>query len=174
MFKKYTYKQKFQASIVLFVLLLLAVYKKNFKHVFNLHKELNLVEKQISEAKISNQDLLVLNNQLKDLDALIGGQSNSPELVQHEALNFITNSQLQVEVVNIEKRHEFQEGEFSIHTNQIEIQGDYEDLMTLLFGFENNFNSSRISSVKMYSKRDYKKKKKHLVLKIILQNYEKI
>lgn len=174
MFKKYTYKQKFQASIVLFVLLLLAIYKKNFKHVFNLYKELNLVEKQISEAQISNQDLFVLNNQLKDLDALIGGQSNSPDLVQHDALDFITTSLLQVEVVNIEKRHKFQEGEFNIHTNQIEIQGAYKDLITLLYKFENEFNSSRISSVKMYSKRNYKEKKKKIVLKIILQNYEKI
>jgi hypothetical protein len=174
MFDKYTYKQKFYALIILFIMLLLASYKKTFKHVFSAQNELSLIEERITESNVSDQDLYVLNSQLTDLDLFIRGQNAEPQLVQHEILDFITRSNFKVDVVNIENVHLFKDTDFMIYTNQLEVEGDYIDLMKLLYSIENKFESSRVVSLAFYVKKDFRNKRKRLILKLILQNYEKI
>jgi hypothetical protein len=174
MFKKYTYQQKFKVSIVLLVLLALATYKKTYRQIFRIHNELETMTQRINETGASNQEIYNINTQLNDLDVLIGRQGAEPEMIQHKMLDFITNSKLDVNVINIEKAHLFKGAEFMIYTNQIEVEGGYENLVKLLFQIESDFMISRVSNVKLYTVKDFRNKKKRLILKLILQNYEKI
>ncbi|OEK09141.1 hypothetical protein A8C32_10425 [Flavivirga aquatica] len=173
MFKDLTYKRKFFLAIIGFVLLFLASYKKTFKHTWVAKNQLKHVEKKLASTNNSFDSLYVLKEEIKSLDNLIGGHSLNPILVQQKILDFISRTDPKVNIVAIENVHLFKTKEFLIYSNQIELEGDYEKLLKLLYETEKYFNDSRVVSSEFYSKKNYTTKKQNLFLKIILQNYEK-
>lgn len=172
MFNQLTYKQKFFAVILIFVLLGLATYKKTYKQLFSANTELRHVEQKLSTAQGSYDQVIYLKNELNYLDAIIGG-NNKAEDVQQQLLDFIIKSNIEVNVITISDVHIFEENEFNIVTNQIELSGNYEDLVSLLYKIEKEFNNSRVSNIEFYSKKNYRTNTKKLFLKITLHNYEK-
>lgn len=173
MFTNLSYKQKFFAIIVGFVLLTMACYKKTYKHMFAARTELKNVEQKLSNTNNSYNELFSLKNEIQILDDLIGGHSVDPEGVQQKILDFISNTKLNVNIISIEDVHLFSDSEFLIYSNQVELEGSYTNLINLLYETEKNFKNSRVVSSKFYSKKKYNTNKQKLFLKIILQNYEK-
>lgn len=174
MFNQYTYKQKFGAIIIGFIILLLASYKKTFRHAIAAKKQLNIVENKLRISSNSYDDIAQLKNEIITLDNIIGGNKINPELVQQSLLDFITRSNINVNIVSIEDVHMFSADKFLIHTNQIELEGAYSSLIKLLYAIEREFKDSRVISSQLYSKKNYRTNTTKLLLKIILQNYEKI
>ncbi len=173
MFKNLTYKRKFFLTVLGFVLLLMASYNKTYKHTLAAKKELSEVRKKLENTEHSTNSLNVLKNDIKSLDKLIGGHSLDPVHVQQKLLDFIAKTNLNIDIVSIENVHVFTDKEFLIYSNQIELEGAYEELIKLLYETEKKFSGSRVVSAKFYSKKNYKTRKQTLFLKIVLQNYEK-
>lgn len=173
MFNNLTYKQKFFAVIIGFVILFLAVYKKNIRHTLAAKKELNIVENQLANINQSHYMLFSLKEQVKNLDNIIGGNNLKPELVQSSILDFITKQNNEVNVVSIDDVHMYLDVEFKVYSNQIIVEGMFNNLVDLLYNIEKKYKESRVVSTKLYSKKNYQTKKTKLYLKIILQNYEK-
>lgn len=171
-FKNLTYKQKFIAVLVGFILLFMASYKKTFKHTIQAKKELSLVEKKLSNNENSLSALYNLKNEISNLNKTIGGQTKNPEQVQQKLLDFISRNDHDVNIVSIEDVHLFSDNEFLIYTNQIELEGTYSSLINVLYEIEKEFRNSRVASVQLYSKKNYRTNTKNLFLKIIFQNYE--
>jgi len=171
-FKQYTYKQKFIAVILGFLMLCIAAYKKTYKHIFQAKNELNHIEQKLSTT-ISYEQLFALKNELNSIDNIIGGNATNINLVQQHFLDFITSSKLNVDIVGIEDVHVSQEEGFDIYTNQVELKGDYADLVSLFYEIEKDFKHSRAANARLFSKKNYRTNKKILLLKIIFQNYEK-
>ncbi|WP_345075317.1 hypothetical protein [Flavivirga amylovorans] len=136
-------------------------------------KELNLVEQKLANTDKSFNNLYVLKDDIKTLDKLIGGRSLNPINVQQKILDFISKTDLTINIVSIEDVHISRGEEFLIYSNQIELEGTYEALIKLLYETEKNFKDSRVVSTEFYSKKNYRTNKETLFLKIILQNYEK-
>ena len=172
MFKNLTYKQKFFAIVLGFVLLFMASYKKTFKQTLTAKKELSLVKEKLSNNENSLKDLYQLKDDIGSLNKTIGGQTLNPELVQQKLLDFISKNEFEVKIVSIEDVHLFSDSEFLIYSNQIEFEGAYNNLVYTLYEIEKHFKYSRVVSSLLYSKKNYRTNKKHLFLKIILQNYE--
>lgn len=173
MFENLTYKQKFFGVIIGFVILLLAAYKKTLRHTLASKQQLNIVEQRLEGVNDAYNDLANLRENVKILDNIIGGNNSEPQLVQRQLLNFITKQNFKANIVGIKDVHKYRNDEFTIYTNQIEIQGSYNDLLNLLYMCEKNFKDSRILSAKFYTKKNYTTRKEKLYLNIILQNYEK-
>lgn len=172
MFKNFTYKQKFIAILIGFVLLFIASYKKTFKQTLNAKKKLSIVKEKLSNNENSLTELYDLKNEISVLNKTIGGQTLNPEQVQQRLLDFISKSEFNVNIVSIEDVHLFLDSDFLIYSNQIELEGTYNNLMHLLYETEKNFKNSRVVSTQLYSKKNYRTNTKTLFLKIILQNYE--
>ena len=173
MFKNLTYKQKFFLVLVGFVVLFMASYKKTFKRTLVAKNELNLVKQKLATIDNSFNSLYTLKYDIKNLDDLIGGHTQNPEYVQHQILDFVSKTVLKVNVVSLEDTHLFSGNEFLIYSNQIELEGSYESLISILYEIEKKFDNSRVVSTQLYSKKNYKTNKQNLYLKIILQNYGK-
>ncbi|WP_299883436.1 hypothetical protein [uncultured Lacinutrix sp.] len=169
MFNNLTYKQKFIAALALFLLLVMASYKKTFKHVIEAKKELANVESKLLNSENIHSELYAIKNDIRVLDNIIGGHTDNPEDVQRKLLNFIAN--IDINIVEIGDVHEFQDDKYLIYTNQIELEGSYNDLINALYTIEKDFKDSRVASVKIYSKKDYRTNTNKLYLKLILQNY---
>ncbi|WP_298892440.1 hypothetical protein [uncultured Psychroserpens sp.] len=173
MAKSFTYKQKFFGIVLGFVILSLATYKKTYKHVFEAKAQLSLVDDKLKDVDNSNNEVIFLKNEINSLDNIIGGQSKTPEQVQQMILDFVSNSNYDVDISSIEDTHLYSDNEFKIYTNTIEIEGSYFDLMKLFYDIEREFNMSKIISSKLFSIKNYRTNSKRLYLKLIFQNYEK-
>lgn len=173
MFENLSYKHKFFAVLIGFLILFLASYKKTFKHTIAAKKELSLTEEKLLNTDNLYNDLYKVKNEITALDNLIGGHSLKPEYVQQQILDFVSNTEIDINIVTIDDVHLYTDYEFLVYTNQIEFQGTYENLIHLLYDIEKNFKNSSVVSAKFHSKQNYVTKKRNLFLKIILQNYEK-
>ncbi|WP_156133061.1 hypothetical protein [Lacinutrix sp. Hel_I_90] len=121
----------------------------------------------------SSSDIGVLDSEIKFLNNLIGEDGVEPELVQQEILNFVTNTSDKVSVVTIEEVHNASDNGFVIYSNQLTLEGSFEDLLTTVYRFEREFSFSRLVNVSFFKKKDYKTRQQKLYSKIIFQNYEK-
>jgi len=173
MFENLTYRQKFYAVIGGFILLSFASYKKTYKQVFAAKTELASVEQKLERANNASGDMYSLRNDISILDNIIGGNTSEPTQVQRLILDFVSNNGAKVNLISMEDVHLFSNEEFLIYTNQLELEGTYENLMKLLYEVEKKFKSSKVVSNTMYSKKNYRTNTTKLYLKIILQNYEK-
>ena len=173
MSKSFTYKQKFFGIVLGFLILLMASYKKTYKHVFEAKSQLNLVDDKLKNVDDSYNEVYILKNEISSLDYAIGGQSNAPQNVQQMILDFISNSEHEVDISSIKDTHILSDTEFKIYTNSLEVEGSYFDLLHLFYDIETNFNHSKIVSSKLYSVKNYRNNSKRLYLKLIFQNYEK-
>ena len=173
MFKNITYKKKFLFIIVGFVILLMAAYKKNFKSIFEIRSQLSNINKKLNTVDGSYQQIYFLKNEIAQLNDLIGGQTKDPELVQELILDFVTNSNFDINIHDIEDTHVFSDDEFTIYTNVLQIEGDYNTLLKLLHTIEKDFTASKVVSSEFYTEKNYRTSSKKLFLKLILQNYEK-
>lgn len=171
--KNFSYKQKFFGVLLGLIILLLASYKKTYKHVFEAKSQLSLLNDKLLNVDNIYNEIFMLENEISSLDKIIGGHSNEPEQVQRQILDFVSNSKYDVNISSIGDTHIFEDREFKIYTNRIEIEGTYFDLMKLLYTIEKEFMSSKIMSAELFSVKNYRNNSKRLYLKLIFQNYEK-
>lgn len=173
MFKNIPYKKKVIYAAILVTLLLMASYKKNFKKIISIDKQLVKLKHSQLENRDFTSDILYLKQEIKTIEKYIGDVNVSPESVQQQIIKFISNTPLQIEIINIEGIHHASVNQFKIYTNQVTISGDYKNLITLLNTIEKEFTKSKITSANFFVKIDYRHNQKELFLKIIFQNYEK-
>lgn len=156
-----------------FVFVFAGAYKRKMSHTLDSRRKLDLVEEKLANTNQSSNVLSSLQGEVKRLDDIIGGNNLKPELVQPNILDFITGQDMETNVVSIEDVHLHSDSEFKIYSNQIVVEGAFNDLVTLLYNIEKQYKESRIVSTKLYSKKNYQTNTTKLYLKIILQNYEK-
>nr|WP_321234622.1 hypothetical protein [uncultured Psychroserpens sp.] len=173
MSKSFTYKQKFFGIAIGLIILLLASYKKTYKHVFEAKAQLSLVNDKLQNVDDSYNEVFMLKNEIRSLDNIIGGQSKYPDQVQQMILDFISSSSHDVDISSIQDTHIIADNEFKIYTNSLEVEGSYFDLMRLFYDLEKEFSASKIVSGKLYTVKNYRNNSKRLYLKLIFQNYEK-
>ena len=167
-------KQKLVLVIIFFLILLVALYFKTYKKIFETRHKINELEYSIQNSPQTKKNIGNLKSQLTYVNNIIGSKNANFENVPKEYLNFIANTNFQVELISITKTHFYRDKDFSIYTNQVIFKGDYENLLELLYETEKKFIESRIISAKIYKERNYAEKKDFLYLKIIFQNYESI
>ncbi len=170
MFEQYSYKKKFMALAILFVMLSITAYKRSFSTLFQVigeHKELsNNVEQLNQKAKNTNG----LIKEVAFLDKLIGKEGVAKQEVQQEIVSHATN-QGHVSISDLQPIHMANDNNYSISTNQIDVTGSVNELLQLAYNYERNFNLSRLVSMNFYTTKK-NNKTEVLHLKMIFQNYE--
>jgi len=174
MFKNIPYKKKVIYAAVLTALMLMASYKKNFKKVLHIDKQLATLRSNQLENRNFTADIQYLKQEIKVIEKYIGDVNVSPESIQQQIIKFISKTTSQIEIVDIEGIHHASFNQFKVYTNQITVSGDYKNLITLLHTIEKEFSSAKITSTHFYVTTDYRRNRKELFLKIIFQNYEKV
>lgn len=173
MFEKLSYKQKFLVLLGIIVMLSMAAYKRSFKLTINAYNEYQELNEKLNYINSSSSNIRELDAEINFLDNLIGKEGMEPELVQQEILNFVTNQDKDIDVYKIEEIHEASDNKFLIYSNQLTIEGAFEDLLKIVYEFEKKFQYSRVVHVNFFKKKDFRTKRVKLYAKIIFQNYEK-
>ncbi len=171
MFESLTYKHKFLVLIGVFLLLIVASYKMSLKRTFETRASLLETESKLKQVKESGLDISQLKQKELFLDRQIGS-AEDVELVPHLIIDFISQYN-KVKISNIDTEHQYADTNFMIYTNRVTVEGDYNNLIRLLYDLELKFNSSRIINAKFFKKKNYKLRKEQLFLELTFQNYEK-
>jgi len=169
MFEKYSYKTKFQALLIVFCMLAFTAYKRSFSTLKDVIQENSELSNKDKTLKKGTQDLHQLSSEIAAIDKIIGKENINKEKIQQDIISFITK--YPVSIFDMKSIHEFSDDSHTIYTNEIDITGNLNQLLTLSYDFEKKFNYSRMVSLKFYtSKKDNKSDILHL--KMIFQNYE--
>lgn len=173
MFNQYTFKQKFIALLVLFVLLSITAYKRSFRLFFQLYQENKILTEKMEKVNSDSKNLAVLEDEIRQLDKYIGKQNVDKDRIQDEILNFISTKHQKIKIVKLNPIHVFKDDKIIYLSNEIEVSGDVNDLMKLTLDLEQKFDYSKIRHLKYFS---IIKNNSilGLHLKILFQSYENI
>ncbi|GAA4272063.1 hypothetical protein U6A24_11190 [Aquimarina gracilis] len=172
MFANLTYKQKLLGLVVLGVLLFFAANKRSFKITKQAYNQVKQLEDKLNYVNASTTDIGETQAELSFYDKIIGKQGVEPEEIQQEILDFATQYD-QVLVYNLDEIHLAESNGFSIISNQLTLEGDFNALLEVVYAFEKEFKFSNIVSVSFVKEKEYQTRKNKLRVKIIFQNYEK-
>jgi len=173
MFENLTYKQKFLAIIAISVLLGFTAYKRSFKLTLDAFSEYYELNEKLEEISSSSTTIQEVDTEIRFLDNLLGEESMEPVLVQQEILDFVTHKSNSVIVFDLAEVHEASDNKFLIYTNQLTIEGSFEELLKMVYEFEKEFPYSRVVNTSFFKKKDFKTRRIKLYAKLIFQNYEK-
>ncbi|MES2545622.1 MAG: hypothetical protein V4548_12105 [Bacteroidota bacterium] len=171
MFDNYSYKKKFQALLVIFIMLSVAAYKRSFNNLFQVigeNKTLSAKADEINK-KANNTDGLMQD--IAYLDKIIGKEGVTKEMVQQGIVGFASEKEPGVSINDLQPIHVFSDENYSVITNQLDVTGNSNQLIQLGYDFEKEFNFSRLVSMNFYTTRK-NDNPAVLHLKMIFQNYE--
>lgn len=170
MFNQYSYKKKFVALLLVFVMLVITSYKRSFSVLFQVIKVNKELTNNINQLAIKESGYAKLEAEVANLDKIIGKEGMSSEEVQQQIVNFAT-SKADVSISDLQAIHIADDENYIISTNQIDVTGNVNQLLQLGYSFEKNFDLSRLTSMNFYTvKKNNKVDKLHL--KMIFQNYD--
>lgn len=172
MFENYTYKKKFAALILVFCMLSVAAYKRSFVNLIEVYTENVNLEELSGSIKNKTNNIDELRVRVTQYDKFLGNQNVSNDIIQQEIVAFLISNK-GISINELKATHVFENENYRILTNQLDIVGDANDLLKLIYGFETKFNFSRVISTNFYTKKK-NNINEELHLKIIFQNYENI
>lgn len=171
MFNQYSYKVKFQFLLVFFMMLSIAAYKRSFSNLIALYAENRSLKDKKELINSQRPNIANLNKEVENLDKLIGKEGVEKEKIQQEIINFLVKNGSAVSIFDLQPIHDFVQDDYQIDTFQLDLIGNYNQLLSLAYSFEKQFEYSKIISMKFYTdKRNNKTMTLHL--KLIFQNYE--
>lgn len=173
MFKNISYKKKFYGLLAFVVILSFTAYKRSFKGTIETIGFYRESVKNIKESSNSLMELSNIKNEVSMLDNAIGKSAKNPTIVQNEILGFLSTRSHEMTLSKIENLHVSNDDYFTIYSNVIMLQGDFNVLLKTMYEFEKDFEYARIASMVFHTERNNKTSKKELYNEIIFQNYEK-
>jgi hypothetical protein len=172
MLEKLSHKRRFFLVVLVFIVLLFAIYKKTYRPIFELKSELNASYQLAENAEQPFEEIQNLKAELSVLDNVVGNSENHA-LLQQKILHFVTTQPFQVSVATIEDTHVHKGNAFTVFTNKIVLKGKYNALLKAMYTIEKEFKASKIVSSKFYNKKNYRTNTSELFLELYFQNYGK-
>jgi hypothetical protein len=171
MFEKYSYKKKFAALLIVFVMLLITAYKRSFHTLFQVIKEYRTLSAKTNEINKRSSNTDDLTKEIKYLDRVIGKEGITKEMVQQGIISFVSTENPKISINDLQPTHVYSDENYRITSNQLDVTGNCNQLLELGYNFEKKFNFSRIVSMNFYTiKKNNTSEVLHL--KMIFQNYE--
>ncbi len=170
----FTYEKKRYLVIIALVLLFAVTYKKLYAvTIYKITNYYQIKDQEIDSVAINN-NLQLIKKEIERLDVVLGNETFNENRIQQDILHFISKNKNNKKIIvsSLEKTHKFTSDDISIITNSLTIQGSYNDLIEIVYVLEQDFKSSKITSVKMFKKRNNKKQRDELYARILFQNYK--
>jgi hypothetical protein len=182
MFNKLTYRQKNYGLLALLVLMLMVSYKRSFVLTLNALTELENQEHQLVSAQNAQKTIDGLRISINQLNKSIGRSDMEPDKVNQEILGVISSfsNDNQVRLHQLEATHEFQTVDFTIFSNLIAVEGNFNSILSLVYFMENQFEYARLTNVSLYTEKEAAaglsggKRKTTLYGKLLFQHYRQV
>lgn len=173
MFKELSYQKKCLILLVFIPVFLLLAYNKSFSKAINAKRKVTQLKEKLQLVNHAQQEYIGLKNDLVNLDAIIGKEAASPDIVQQEIFDVFSQIPFNPTLVKLEETHKFSDTYFDVYTNSLLLKGDFSNLLQTAYYYEKQFEYSRLVSMSFDVKFNLKRKKRELFTKLVFQNYVK-
>lgn len=164
-----SYKQRNLLLLGASGLLLIFVITVSCRPTLQARQKHRLMQQQISRAATASQQMQQLETQMAELKAF----SIAPykrELLLESVTSFCREKGLMVTAFPQAER--LKQGEATVVTHQIEVQGSYEAMVQLVYLLEQEDRLGAVSSLRFFKYKDRKARKQRLRANITLRNLE--
>ena len=173
MFKSFSYKKKIIALLVILPIAILMAYNKSFYKTFEAKSILKELDQKLVLVKQSQQEYLGLKKDVDKLDAIIGKEVASHDIVQQEIFDIFSEIPYKSILEKLDESHKLNNEYFNVYTNKLLLKGNFNDLLNTTYYYEKEFQYSRVVSLSFFTKKNPKTRKKSLYEQVIFQNYDK-
>ena len=136
-----------------------------------LYKENNILKERKDLINSQTPNIKNLSDQVAGLDKLIGKEGLEKEKIQQEIIDFLIKNSTGISISDLQPIHNFVYDDYQVYTYQVDLTGNYNQLLDLTYKFEKQFDYSKIINLAFYT--DKKNAKiETLHLKLIFQHYE--
>lgn len=177
MFKNFTYKQKLKLLLPVTVVSLFLIYVLGLSKTLALRSEIKEKQEKLILSKDVNSKIGAVRSKIAYIDDIVGNDLDSTKSVMDIILENITTycSAHDCTVREIPVFHSASDRNFDIDTYFITIEGNYHNLLNLVFEMEQKKKSGgRLSSVLFFTRKNNTTKKLSLELTLYIQQYNKI
>ena len=171
MFEQYSYKTKFKALLVLFIMLSIAAYRRSISSLIEAVKENGKLKNKIELYSSKAGSINEIKSEINVLDQMIGKEGINKEKTQQEIVNFLVENGTNVSISDMQPIHEFSENNYKVYTYVMDVTGNFNNLIKVAYQFERQFDFCKIVSTKYYTEKK-NNKIETLHLKLIFQKYE--
>ncbi len=170
MLKKISNTTKLKLMALLIIVFAYLSYDLAIKNTIVSYRACNSYLVKISAAQDAPAQMQKINEELESINVNI----NTPLNInfQELLLKKVTDFSLERNIIlrELPEPHSYKEQDFLVETNKIVVEGNFIDLLTLMFEMEKEFNFSKIAGVVFASKKDQKTERIRLTLTIYYQN----
>ena len=176
MLERLSYKHKNYLLVAGLLILGVVVWKSAIRKTLDVRAECENLQIQLAKSQDAPAQLAFFRQRLSDLDALVGKGGAEASLAQQELLERVSDycTEHRMTLKAFPESHEYTENEYAIVTNKVEVEGDFVDLVKLVYELEQKYTAARISSTQFYSKKNLKTKKVKLYALIYFQNIKRV
>jgi hypothetical protein len=172
-----SYERKFQLLILFSVLLGLVVYQFALSKTISLYKQNIQLNAKIKEASTAPAQFASLRKKLNSIDKVLQNQQNDSTQNTHDILLSTLSKYCKENNTTLKTFPETsfdKQGNFEIQTNTFTVQGNFTNLLQLVYLLEQKQRAGKISSVSFESFRDINTQKNILTASAYLQTIKDI
>ncbi len=167
MLKQLTYKQKTKALLFGSFLLLALIFTISIKPTLNLYREIGMLTSKSAQAKEAPVQIMKIKNELNQLQGNTFNLNNKEALLS-EITRFCEENNLLI--VNLPIANTYEEGNYEIESRELDVQGNFKDVLKLVYLIEYEKSLGVVSSLSFLTKKDLRTKKKRLTGHIVLRS----
>ena len=157
------------------MLFLFIIYFSAINKTLDLYFQCNEMKAQLNQTQNASQQLFQLEKQMKEIEAVFGGEQENKDNYQQLLLEVLSNycSPNHVVLRKFPEPTIIHEQEFSVETNIISVEGGFKNLLHLVYLLEQKNKLGKIASLHFQTREDFKTKQKALFADIYIQNVKK-
>ena len=167
-----SYKQKLILLTFGSFILIILMYSLAVKKTFILRSECKNLTEQLTVADNAPEQIYMLQQKLASIDQLIGANINDNYVLKEQILNYCSQycSKHNLVIKDFPAIHEYTQENYQVETSKIIIQGNFINILKLIYLFEKEYKIARVVSVNFHSEKNIKTKRKVLEADIYFQN----
>jgi hypothetical protein len=148
------------------------LYNSVFKKTLKLKKEVFQLESELAEIQKIDQKLILINHRLKFADSILLKNNFSNQSIQSNLLEMLNKetSNKNLSLVEFTEPHLFEDENFTINSFHFLLRGNYNNIESILYNLEQQYNFGLITHVSFNKKRDHRKALDFLDCEVILES----
>jgi DNA-binding FrmR family transcriptional regulator len=175
-FKNLTFKNKYKLLLLSGAVMVFVIYLLAIKKTIDRKNECEDLIEQLEVVETAPEQMARLRMELSRVEGIIGNEDGSEldfrQQIMHQASHYCEMNGITIN--DIPEPIKIERNDYEIMTHTITLKGSFHSLVKFLYELEQNWSLGNTSSVKFYTQKEVRTKKKSLYLSIYIQNVKRI
>ncbi len=170
--KDWSYKKKFYYLLSVFIFSLVIIYTVAISSTIQQKNDYKNKVVELKKTVNAPNQIDSLYRELQKINLVVGNDFNEQKEKQEILIDKISKycQKHNTIIKNIPEMHEFRHKDYIVETTSVTVQGNYKQLLYLLFKVEKEFNIGKLASVVFKSEKEPRTGREYLIMTMYVQN----